>query len=108
MMTVCPTRSASFAITTRAVASDAPPGGNGTMTVTVRSGYSAACAGAAKIAAKIAAEIAAKIAATMSAGTLNGCMPPSCPERDFALWPTLSPKRPTVARQAEKPARKRA
>ena len=42
MMTDCFTRSASFGATSRAVMSEAPPAGNGTMTVMLRSGYSAA------------------------------------------------------------------
>src|SRR5262245_55212049 len=71
-MIVCPTRSASFAVTTRAVASDAPPAGNGTMTVMVRSGYSAACAGG--------VDTPTEVNVTTTARTLNSCMPPSWPD----------------------------
>jgi len=37
-MTDCFTRSASFGVTSRAVMSDAPPAGKGTITVMLRSG----------------------------------------------------------------------
>src|SRR6476646_6247843 len=68
-ITDCFTRSPNLGVTSRAVMSDAPPAGKGTITVMLRSGYSAAWTEAADTAAR------AKSANVQPVGTLIGRLP---------------------------------